>query len=282
MNPERLRQRAAITRALHEWFHSNGYLEVHTPVLVRSPAMEEHLEAVSCGDRFLHTSPEFGMKKVLGSGLCRIYQIGPCFRSEEVGLHHTEEFTMAEWYRVGAGTQELMNDTEDIIGVAAAAVGVEPPSFSRVSVQELRQRVGLADTVEEVEWFRQWVDQVEPRLTEPTIVYNYPIWQAALAQQCNGFADRFEVYLSGIEIGNCFAEEMDSGTLRTRFERSAARRSEMGRVPHRIDTDLLECTPRMPRTAGIAVGVDRLVMALTGAHDIRDVQARYSPERRRQ
>jgi len=282
VNPHRLRQRAAITRALHDWFHANGYLEVHTPLLVRSPAMEEHLEAVACGDRFLHTSPEFGMKKVLASGLCRIYQICSCFRAEEVGIHHTEEFTMAEWYRVGAGTAELMDDTEAVIAAAANAIGIAPPAFTRITVEALRQQANLPDAADEFEWFRQWVDHVEPALTEPTMVYAYPTWQAALAQQRNGAADRFEVYLSGIEIGNCFAEEMSPDTLRGRFERSAERRSSMGRPPHPTDTELLDCTPRMPRTAGIAVGVDRLVMALTGAHDIREVQARYSPKWRPQ
>ena len=282
MNPHRLRQRAAITRALHDWFHANGYLEVHTPMLVGSAAMEEHLEPVACGDRFLHTSPEFGMKKVLASGLCRIYQICSCFRAEEAGRHHSEEFTMVEWYRVGAGTADLMDDTEAIIGSAANAIGLDAPSFTRISVEALRQRANLPTAANEVEWFRQWVDHVDPALTEPTIVYAYPAWQAALAQQRNGSADRFEVYLSGIEIGNCFAEEMNPDTLRERFEHSAERRSSMGRPPHPTDTELLECTPRMPKTSGIAVGVDRLVMALTGAHDIRDVQARHSPQRRPQ
>ena len=279
MKPKRLRERAAITLALRQWFDSNGYLEVHTPVVVASPAMEEHLEPVAVGNRFLHTSPEFGMKKVLAAGLCRIYQIVPCFRADEHGIHHSEEFTMVEWYRVGAGTAELMDETEALIGAAARSVGGEAPCFDRLSVSTLRARVGLNETEDEDEWFRGWIDRVEPTLLRPTIVYDYPCWQAALARERNGHADRFEVYLGGIEIGNCFAEETDRSVLASRFAESARRRIAMTRTPHPVDEDLLDCTPTMPRTAGMAIGLDRLVMALTGAANIRDVQARYTARR---
>jgi lysyl-tRNA synthetase class 2 len=274
VNPTRLRQRAAITAAIRTWFGDNGYLEVHTPVIVPCPAMEENLEPVSVGDGFLHTSPEFAMKRVLSAGLCRIYQIVPCFRSEEAGIHHTREFTMIEWYRAGAGTAELMDDTIELIGAAANAIGVPPPVFVRTSVEELRQAANLGVTTDPVEWFREWVDRIEPGLTAPTIVYDYPSWQAALATERNGNADRFEVYLAGIEIGNCFAEEGDPAVLASRFEQSAAQRTAMKRQPHPVDHSLLESTPRMPRTAGIAVGLDRLVMALTGAAHINEVQVR--------
>jgi lysyl-tRNA synthetase class 2 len=274
VNPKRLRQRAAITRAIRNWFEDNGYLEVHTPSLVVSPALEEHLEPVAVGDRFLHTSPEFGMKKVLSAGLCRIYQITPCFRAEEVGVHHTQEFTMIEWYRVGAGTAELMDDTEAVIVAAAQAVGTPLPPFERISVDELRSNENIPPTDDEIEWFRQWVACVEPTLESPTIVFNYPTWQSALATERNGYADRFEVYLGGIEIGNCFAEETNPSILRNRFQSSATKRQSMGKAPHPFDEDLLDSTKQLPRTSGIAIGLDRLVMALTGAKHIHDVQAR--------
>jgi len=274
VNPTRLRQRAAITAALRRWFEANGYAEVHTPALVTSPALEEHLEPVEVGDLFLHTSPEFAMKRVLAAGLCRIYQIAPCFREEEIGVHHQREFTMVEWYRANAGTAELMDDVQQLIGAAAEAVGVASPVLKRRSVASLWAELHLDEPEDEVSWFQLWVDRVEPALVEPTIIHGYPAWQAALAKECRGRADRFEVYLSGIEIGNCFAEEGDAGVLKTRFETSATKRSEMGRSPHPEDASLLESTPRMPRTAGMAVGLDRLVMALTGALDIQEVQVR--------
>lgn len=267
LDAPRLRARAAILRALRGWFDENAYLEVHTPVLVPSPALEENLEAVAVGRLFLHTSPEFAMKRVLAAGLCRIYQIGPCFREEELGAHHNREFTMLEWYRVGAGTAELMDEVEALIGRAAAAVGREPPRFERRAVGELLEDCGDPDA-----WFRAWVERVEPSLRAPTIVHGYPPWQAALARLRGGVADRFEVYLEGIELANAFHEELDPDVLRARWAASDAARRARGREPHPLETRLLEAVSRMPRTAGIALGLDRLVMALTGAVDIRQVQ----------
>ena len=274
MNVRRLRQRAAITSAIRQWFDENGYLEVHTPTLVEHPALEEHLEPVQVGTKFLRTSPEFAMKRVLATGLCRIYQIGPCFREEEQGVHHSREFTMLEWYRAGAGTREIMDEVCDLVRAAAQSIGVAVPCFQRQTVEQLRRQAGLQETFDEQEWFYQWVDMVEPMLTAPTIVYNYPAWQAAMATLRNKSADRFEVYLSGIEIANCFAEEGDQHVLRQRFNTSKSKRLAEGKAPHPIDEKLLAATPFMPRTAGIAMGLDRLVMALTSEADIAEVQVR--------
>ena len=272
MNPQRLRQRAAVTSAIRDWFAENGYLEVHTPCIVDSPALEEHLEAIQVDGQFLHTSPEFAMKRILASGLCRVYQICPCFREEENGIHHSREFTMVEWYRTNAGTAELMNDAEELVGCAARSISVNPPVFHRRSVEEIRHTVGLKHTDDEVEWFRGWVSDAEPSLDKPTIVYDYPGWQAALAQERHNVADRFEMYLNGIEIGNCFAEETHPNTLRSRFDASAKKRHDAGKEPHPTDEKFLAAMDQMPRAAGMAIGLDRLVMALTGAHHIRDVQ----------
>lgn len=269
MDPARLRARGEILRAMRDWFHLHGYLEVHTPALVPSPALEEHLEPVRVGAQFLHTSPEFAMKRVLAAGLCRVYQMAPCFREEELGVHHSREFTLLEWYRAGAGTAELMDEVEDLIGAAAEAVGQPRPAFTRRAVAEL-----LDDTGDEAAWFHTWVDRVEPGLTAPTIVHGYPAWQAALATLRGGVADRFEVYLGGVELANAFCEETDADVLADRWARSGEARAAAGRAPHPIDHALLAATPRMPRCAGIALGVDRLVMVLTGARHISEVQVR--------
>ena len=269
MNPFLLRQRAAILRAIRRWFDDHGYLEVHTPALVDAPAMEENLHAVAVGRQFLHTSPEFAMKRVLDAGLCRIYQIGPCFRAEEVGVHHSTEFTMLEWYRVGAGLPELMDEVSALIAAAATAVDLEPPVFQRVATTDL-----LADDLAPDDWFFAWVDRIEPTLTAPTIVHDYPAWQSALARTRGKVADRFEVYLKGLELANAFHEELSSTELRARWRDGNARRSQAGHAPHPIDEAFLAAVDRMPRCAGIALGIDRLVMALTGASDIASVQVR--------
>lgn len=262
--------RAALLRALRNWFDEHGYLEVHTPVLVPAPAFEEHLEAVPAATGWLHTSPEFAMKRVLAAGLCRIYQVVPCFRAEEHGPCHALEFTMLEWYRAGAGTAELMDEVEDLIGTCAAAVGRPRPAFVRRTVSELIEDRSTPETRHE--WFREWVDRVEPALTAPTIVHGYPPWQAALAAIVNGVADRFEVYLEGLELANAFAELLDPVELRERWDEANRARTKAGRAPHPIDEAFLEAVGRMPRCAGIALGVDRLVMALTGAKQIRQVR----------
>ena len=235
--------------------------------------MEEHLHALAvptpAGPRYLHTSPEFALKRVLAAGLGRIYQLGPCFRLDEHGPHHRLEFTMLEWYRVGAGTAELMDEVESLLAAAAAAVDVPAPRFARVPTSAL-----LPPDLSPDDWFFRWVDTVEPALTAPTIVYDYPPWQAALARlhRDGAAADRFEVYLGGLELANAFHEELDAAALRSRWAAGNARRRSRGHAPHPIDEAFLEAVDRMPRCAGIALGVDRLVMALTGARDIGEVQ----------
>jgi len=267
---DQLRARAAILQAVRAWFVANGYLEVQPPTIVASPAMEEHLEAVRVGDLgFLHTSPEFALKKVLATGLGRIYAMTPCFRLEEHGPHHSLEFTMLEWYRTGAGTTELMDEVEDLVGAAADAVGRPRPRFHRRSVADL-----LSPELAPDDWFFRWVDVVEPTLTAPTIVHGYPPWQAALARVRDGVADRFEVYLGGLELANAFAEELRASELEARWEAVSAARRAAGRPPHPVDEAFLQAVDRMPRCAGIALGFDRLVMALTGTKHIRAVQVR--------
>jgi lysyl-tRNA synthetase class 2 len=117
------------------------------------------------------------------------------------------------------------------------------------------------------------VDRVEPTLTDPVILWGYPAWQAALARVRGDRADRFEVYLGGIELANAFAEELDPDEIRRRHRESSARRRAAGRRAHPLDPAFVEAVGRMPRAAGIALGLDRLVMALTGAPDVRSVQA---------
>jgi lysyl-tRNA synthetase class 2 len=264
---ERLLQRANIVRAIRGWMEARGYREVHTPALVPSAAFEEHLEPVAVGRAFLHTSPEMAMKRVLAAGLCRIYQIVPAFREEELGVHHTREFTMLEWYRVGAGTHELMDEVEDLFASCARSVGRDLGAFRRVAVSTLQD-----PSLEPDAWFRRWVGVVEPALTGAVIVHGYPAWQSALARIRGTVADRFEVYVDGVELANAFAEETDARALRRRLEVSNEARVRAGRPPHPADELFFHAVSRMPRAAGIAVGVDRLAMVLTGASSIAEVQ----------
>lgn len=245
---------------------------MQTPVLVSSPAMEETLESIPCDGRYLHTSPEFAMKHLLAQGLCKIYQIVPCFRGEEEGIHHSKEFSMLEWYRVGVGTQVLMDETVSFIQTCAQSLGVTVPSFERLATSDL-----IDPGLSQDEWLFQWVDQIEPALPKACIVYDYPAWGAALARLRGDVADRFEIYLNGLELANAFYEELDPHILQRRWEQGNKVRRAQGRNPHPVDIHFLQDVSSMPRCSGIALGVDRLLMALLDIEDIKDT---HVPNRR--
>lgn len=279
-----LRARAAVLRAVRTTLDARGYLEVPTPVLVASPAMEEHLHAVPAGGGFLRTSPEFALKRALGAGLGRVYEIGPCLREREVGDWHRREFTMCEWYRVGATLPDLMDEVELVVAAAARAVGAAPPAWRRTTVRALvleHTGIDLAtasasdlspahDEGWDDAFVRRWVADVEPRLDGALFVGDWPASLAALARiRDDGdggwpVALRFEAYLDGIELANAFDELRDPAEQRRRFVAANAARIAAGEAPHPIDEALIDAVGRMPPTCGIAVGVDRLVAALCG------------------
>jgi lysyl-tRNA synthetase class 2 len=292
VDPAGLRARAQALAAVRRWFDHHGYLEVPTPVLVPAPAMEAQLHAVSAGDGWLRTSPEFALKRVLAAGLPRIYEVGPCFRERERGRWHGREFTMLEWYRAGAELTDLMDEVEALVGVTCAALGVVAPAsrhdtrptaagqWRRVGVRALFRActgVDLAHaTIGEISpddetwsdaFFRRWVADVEPQLTGPTFVDDWPASQAALARTYTDgafpTAGRFEVYLGGVELGNAFFELIDAAEQARRFGSSNAERIAFGEAPHPVDPAFVAAVGQMPRSAGIAVGVDRLVAAVS-------------------
>lgn len=282
MSPDGLRARARVLAAARRWLEDHGYLEVPTPVVVPSPALEENLFAVPAEGGFLRTSPEFALKRVLAAGLCRIYEIGPCLRGREHGGWHGREFTMLEWYRAGAELDDLMDEVEALVAVACEAVGrPAPSSWRRATVRQVvREATGLdvataratdlapQESVWDDAFFRLWVERVEPTLSGACFVRDWPASQAALATVRDDgawpVACRFEAYVGGVELGNAFLELTDGAELRRRFEASAAARRARGEVPHPIDEALLAATDQLPRTAGIAVGVDRLVAVACG------------------
>lgn len=282
MDPAGLRARARVLRALRSVFDARGYLEVPTPTLVPSPALEEHLHAVRAEGGFLRTSPEFALKRVLAHGLGRIYEIGPCFRAREHGSWHRQEFTMCEWYRAGASLPDLMDEVEQLVSASAQALGVaEPGPWRRTTVRALfLEHTGLdlamatASDLSPVDegwddaFMRRWVSDVEPRLTGALFVSDWPASQAALARvHTDGdwpVAARFEAFLHGVELANAFLELTDPVEQRRRFLAANQARLAAGESEHPIDEALIAAVGRIPRTAGIALGVDRLVAALMG------------------
>ena len=261
-------------RALRAWLWDHGFVEIEVPVLVRSPALEEHLEALPVGDHgFLHTSPEFALKRVLAAGLPRIFSLTPCFRAEEWGPLHATEFTMLEWYRVGTDYRGILEDCEALVQACAASLGLEAPSFRRATVAELwDQHVGGEMPADSDEMLRAWVTHVEPALQEPTFVLDYPADQSAFSVIRGQVCERFELYWRGVELGNAFTELLDPTELVARWDKNNRVRSAMGRAPYPIDERLVQAVGRHPRAGGIAVGVDRLAMVLLGAQDIRELR----------
>lgn len=291
---DRLEQRARITRAIRELFDSKGFLEVETPRRIQSPAPELQIDLEPTGDRFLAASPELQMKRLLAAGYERIYQICHCFRRGESGDLHQPEFTMIEWYRLGAGYQQLMLDCEELLEAAASSVGVFPEvalDGGTVALGAPFERIELADAFESAAGWRpganpdpdrfdrDLVDKVEPWLPgdRPVFLVGYPAAMASLARidpENQARAERFELYAGGLELANGFGELVDPLEQRRRFEEESAARVQRGapRIP--LDERFLSALEAgLGECAGIALGIDRLVMLLTGAARVDEVVA---------
>lgn len=323
-----LEQRAAIFRAIRSYFDGQNFLEVQTPALQISPGLEPHLQAFATelkdptGNRserrYLHTSPEFAMKKLLSAGLERIYQISLVYRNRERSHTHHPEFSMLEWYRVGEPYTVLMDDCEKLLRACIRAAGegklltwqgvTSDPArpFERLTVQEaflryaetdllatiqdplqpqpqlLRAACGklgiptAADDTWEDLFFRVFLEKIEPKLGVgvPTILYDYPVSMAALSRPKQGaphLAERFEVYVCGLELANAFGELTDPVAQRARFEADMDKKQRLYGERYPIDEDFLAALAKMPEASGIALGVDRLVMLCVGASHIEDV-----------
>lgn len=283
LDPAGLRARSRVLAAVRRWFDEHGYLEVPTPVRVPTAAMEEHLFPIASEDRWLRTSPELALKRVLAAGLPRVYEIGPCFRGREQGRWHHTEFLMLEWYRVGAQIPDLMDEVEALVAVAAASVGAQSGPWERLTVAQAFAHAGLdlqAVEPEDGSWdtafFRAWVDQVEPALPRRCFVRDWPASQAALAEvrddRSPPVAQRFEAYLDGVELANAFLELRDEAEQRRRFAVANAARRAAGEPENAVDEAFCKAVGVLPPVTGIALGIERLVAVLTRAEELACVQ----------
>ena len=308
-----LEARGRIVRAVRAWFENEGFLEVSTPARVRSPGQEVHLDALPAGQtngdaHWLITSPEYHLKRLVAEGISPIFEICRCWRAEESGPHHRTEFTMLEWYRADAPLEVLAADCEALLAVAVRAAGRDPLAlglvapFTRTSVRELFARhagfsltgtetatelraaaesvgvsVGAATAWDDI-FYQVFLDRIEPALATsgPTFVFDWPAPLGALARphpSDSRVVERFELYAGGLELANAFGELTDPIEQRRRFEEEARIRAARGKEVYPIDEALLAALPQMPPTAGIALGLDRLIMLAAGARDISEVQA---------
>lgn len=291
-----LKLRAAMLLSIRGFFRAADFLEIETPYRIPSPAPESHIDAVISGEWFLHTSPELCMKRLLAAGYPRIFQICRCFRAGERGTRHLPEFTLLEWYRSGADYRDLMVDCEALIGRVAVDLGLSgscswqgkridlDPPWERISVREAFARHASMTPEEALsrDCFDEVMADIEPRLglEKPVFLYDYPAPLGALARLKAGephLAERFELYMAGLEMANAFSELTDAGEQRRRFEAANLQRRLGGCHVYPMPEAFLEALPRMPASAGIALGVDRLAMILTDRARIDDVVA-FTPE----
>jgi lysyl-tRNA synthetase class 2 len=295
----RLQARARALGAIRTYFARERFLEVETPVRVPAPGVDLHLDAIPAGAGYLITSPELHMKRLLAAGFPRVFQLARASRRDELGRLHEPEFGMLEWYRAFAGLEEVLADTEHVLREVACSVSGQPTlfgptgqsydltlPFQRVTVREafqefaaIQDAVDLAHT-DEARYFELLVSLVEPGLAReprPVFLWKYPANQAALARLSPSdpsVAERFELYVAGVELCNGFDELTDPAEQRMRFAQDTARRSAEGRPVYPIDERFLAALESgMPRAGGNALGFDRLLMLATGARELAEVLA---------
>ncbi|WP_159656195.1 elongation factor P--(R)-beta-lysine ligase [Vibrio atypicus] len=306
---EQLRQRAKLLNSIRQFFAERDVLEVDTPAMSHATVTDVHLhtfqtEFVGPGyadgsKLYFMTSPEFHMKRLLAAGSGCIYQINKAFRNEENGRYHNPEFTMLEWYRVGFDHHKLMDEMDQLLQrvlecdeaermtyqqAFIKVLGVCPLEGSMDELKVVAGELGLSD-IAEPEQDRDTLLQllfsigVEAKIgqTVPAFVYDFPASQAALAkinQQDPRVADRFEVYFKGIELANGFHELDNPQEQLKRFEEDNVKRIEMGLSPQPIDHHLIAALQSgLPECAGVALGIDRLIMLAIGCDHIDQVTA---------
>jgi lysyl-tRNA synthetase class 2 len=275
-----LQLRSRILAALRAWFLQEGFTEIETPVRLPTPALELHIDAEPSGNAFLRTSPELHMKRLLAAGYDRIFQIGPCFRKGERGNRHNPEYTMLEWYRANADYTDIMADVESLL--RHFEIFTLKSEIPRLTVEDLFLKHAGWNPVEayDAERFeRDLVSKVEPALPRdtPVFVMDYPAPAAALSRRKpdrDAVAERFELYINGVEIANAFSELTDPVEQRQRFETWARERKALGAPVYPLDEDFLAALEiGMPPSGGIALGIDRLIMVLAGAKSLDEVMA---------
>ncbi|EGR0199126.1 elongation factor P--(R)-beta-lysine ligase [Vibrio alginolyticus] len=306
---DQLRQRATLIASIRQFFADRQVMEVDTPAMSHATVTDIHLhtfqtEFVGPGyadgsKLFFMTSPEFHMKRLLAAGSGCIYQINKAFRNEENGRYHNPEFTMLEWYRVGFDHHKLMDEMDDLLQLVLKCgaaqrmtyqqafidvLGVCPLEGSMTELKSAASKLGLSD-IAEPEEDRDTLLQllfsvgVENKIGQdvPAFVYDFPASQAALAKinpQDHRVADRFEVYFKGIELANGFHELDNPKEQLARFEQDNAKRIEMGLKPQPIDYHLISALEAgLPDCAGVALGIDRLIMLALGCDHIDQVTA---------
>lgn len=294
----RLQQRALLMSSLRCFFTERGFLEVDTPI--RQPVLipERHIEPLQAGDSYLQTSPEICMKRLLAHGCSKIFQICHCFRKNESGRRHLEEFTMLEWYHTGADYNILMEDCEALLRYVAHRFSQADKTghsffpghnldgpWEKITVSCAFERYApcsVEEAIAEDRFDEILVESIEPNLGQerPTFLIDYPVELGSLARQKEGeplVAERFELYLGGLELANGFTELTDEVEQRKRFLEEIAAIKDTWKTAVQLPKRFLQDLCQLQSAAGIALGVDRLLMLALGLDDISEVVT-FSPQ----
>jgi len=292
---ENLRKRDLLHRVVRAFFFEHDFLEVATPQKSRWLLPEEHIDSFAAEDGYLLPSPELHMKSLLAAGFERIFQISPRHRKGERGSRHLPEFTLLEWYRANADYRALMSDCEKLFLALQARFGDSlhyqgtridlAPPWQRLRVREAFRRFAswdpwLEPDPDRFEW--DFAEKVIPALagSRPVFLVDFPELAASLARlkvDEAGTAERFELYVGGLELANGFSELTDPVEQRRRFERANRRRASLGKGPIEMPRPFLDRLSRMPPSAGVALGMDRLSMLFTNSSHIEEVVA-FGPD----
>lgn len=295
ISSDRLQQRSRLLQAVRSFFYTKNYLEADTPIRLPVLIPEPHILPFASEGWYLHTSPEICMKRLLARGNARLFQISHCFRKEEVGRLHQSEFTMLEWYHAGWSYVDLMRECEELVQYVVHEIpymnGITGESMLRagrtipltspweyVTVNEAFEKfadITAREAIEKDMFDELLVTKVEPKLgwEKPTFLYDYPVELGSLARSKKSdstVAERFELYIAGIELVNGFSELIEPYEQKKRFERDCEIIKQKGReagMPEKFLADLAN----MDETAGAALGFDRLFMLLSGAESITEV-----------
>ena len=292
--------RTKLNALIRTFFAERGVLEVETPILSEAGNTEPNIESFSTmyagsRERWLRTSPEHALKRLVAGGIGDCYELGRVFRNGEAGRRHNPEFTMLEWYRIGFDHRRLMRETAALVLAALASKGwsadVVETSYRdlfaglaidpfEATIDALRAPLA-AFSIDPAGLSRDdWLDLLITHRIQPafpkdriTVVYDFPATQCALAKIRDGVAERFELFLGSYELANGYHELTDAAEQRARFENDNARRRARGQREVPIDERFLAALPDMPACAGVALGIERLLMYLADTDDIADVIA---------
>ena len=286
-------ERARIIQEIRAFFIEAGFLEIETPYRIPANAPEPHIDILASEDWFLQSSPELAMKRLLAAGFDRLFQVCRVWRRNERGQRHLPEFTLLEWYRPLADYRALMEDCICLLrrlcpcqklSREGRVIALDGP-WQLLSVHEAFIRYGgmsMEQALQKDRFDEILVNKIEPHLGQekPTFLIDYPVELGALARtkpENPSLAERFELYVCGVELANGFSELNDPTEQAARFARDERRRREAGKTAFPSPEKFLKELKNMPQAAGIALGVDRLVMLLTGHADITEVVA-FTPE----